>query len=63
MCRGDCVSQYTQLSLIVYLWNAEKQSSWPTQGCFPQLDFQPLPLTTSRWEDFGYSQTSATTSR
>ena len=48
---------------IIHLWNAEKQSSWPTQGCFPRLDCQPPPPTTSRWEDFGYSQTSATTSR
>ena len=48
---------------ILHLWNAEKQSSWQTQGCFPQLDFPPPPPTTSRWEDFGYSQSSATTSR
>jgi len=48
---------------ILHLWNAEKQSSWPTRGCFPRLDFPPPPPTTSRWEDFGYSQTSTTTSR
>ena len=48
---------------ILHLWNAEKQSSWPIRGCFPQLDCPPPPPTTSRWENFGYGQTSATTSR
>ena len=48
---------------IIHLWNAENQSSWPTQGFFPRLDCQPPPPTTSRWEDFDYSQISATTSR
>lgn len=57
------IPRYQYNCPIIHLWNAEKQSSWPTQGCFPRLDFQPPPPTTSRWEDFGYSQTSATTSR
>ena len=47
---------------VIHLWEAEKQSSWPTQGCLPQLDFPPPPPPSSRWGDFGCSQTSATTS-
>ena len=55
----------TQLVIRMYLLNAEQQSSWPAQGCFPQLDC-PLPQPPiSRWGDhtaYSHSQISATTS-
>ena len=55
----------TQLVIRMYLLNAEQQSSWPAQGCFPQLDCPlPQPLI-SRWGDhtaYSHSQISPTTS-